>query len=205
VRLILASCALALACAPTAALQVAPQAVCAGRAIRLSWQGSSGGELSAEPPDAALGEVPDSGQKTVHPRATTTYRFRVGSLFSQATSEATVKVLAPPAQPTSVGAPSSDASAGCSPHALWVTAHVAPGSWDPRLRVATVRASDGRSYRVEHALQRAEIAAGEESEAFRDLPIPGAWRLETPLSAGESCGPAQPQTLSIDVTFVCAD
>lgn len=204
-RAVLASCALALACAPTAALKVAPDTVCAGRAVRLSWQGSGSGELTAEPADPALGDVPDSGQKSVHPKATTTYRFRVGGLFSHATSEATVKVLAPPAQPAPIGAPSSDASAGCSPHALWVTAHVAPGSWDSRLRVATVSAPDGRSYRVDHALQRAEIGAGEESEAFRDLPIHGAWRLETPLGAGEACGAALPQTLSIDVTFVCAD
>jgi hypothetical protein len=205
VRARLLFCALVLGCAPTAALRATPDAVCAGRAVRLTWQGSGSGELSADPADAALGDVPDSGQKSVHPKTTTTYRLRVGSAFSHATSEASVKVLSPPAQPTSIGAPSSDASAGCSPHALWVTAHVPPGTWDSHLRVATVSARDGRTYRVDHATLRAEIAAGEESEAFRDLPIQGAWRLETPLGAGEACGATQPQTLAIDVTFVCAD
>lgn len=201
----LAFCALALGCAPTAALHATPDAVCAGRAVRLTWQGSGSGELSAEPADAALGDVGESGQKTVHPKVTTTYRLRVGTGFSHAQSEASVKVLAPPAQPTSIGAPSSDASAGCSPHALWVTAHVPPGAWDSRLRVATVSARDGRAYRIDHATLRAEIAAGEESEAFRDLPIQGAWRLETPLAAGEACGCVAPQALAIELTFVCAD
>ena len=204
-RALLAALACALACAPTASLRATPDVVCAGRAVRLSWEGSGSGELSAEPADAALGDVPDSGQKTVHPRSTTTYRFRVSSLFSHAASDASVRVLAPPAKPTAIGAASSDASAGCSPHALWVTARVPPDAWDPHLRVATVSASDGRAYRVEHAAQRAEIAPGEESEAFRDLPIQGAWRLETPLRPGEACGPTQPAALSLDVTFVCAD
>jgi hypothetical protein len=173
--------------------------------VRLTWSGSGSGALSAEPADPALGDVPDSGTKTVHPAVTTSYRFRVSSLFSHVDAGAQVKVLSPPATPTAISAPSSDASAGCAPHALWVTARVAPDAWDAHLRVLEVRAGGGRAYRVDHAAQRAEIAAGESSDAFRDLPIAGAWRLETPLAPGEGCGGALPDALSVDVTFVCAD
>ncbi|HTO68739.1 MAG TPA: hypothetical protein VMR31_02675 [Myxococcota bacterium] len=199
------SALLGLGCAASAELRAAPERVCAGRGVRLNWQGSGSGRLSAEPADASLGDVPESGMKLVRPRESTTYRLTVSSLLGSASSEARVAVVAAPEKPTPVSAPTSDAGAGCSPKALWVTARVAPDAWDPHLRVATVASADGRTYTVDHALVRAEVVPGDASESFRDLPVAGAWRLESPLGPGESCGGAQPAALSVDVTFVCAE
>jgi hypothetical protein len=195
-----------LGCAATAELHAKPDNVCAGRAVRLTWDGSSSGELSAEPADASLGDVPESGQKTVHPKVTTTYRLKVSSGFSSQTSEAKVQVVTPPAGGSTIRGAVADEGSGCAPGKLWVTARVEPGAWDRRLRIDQVRSTDGRAYRVQHAAQTAESPADGASDALRDLPPAGAWRLETPLRAGETCGGATaPESLSIALTFVCAD
>jgi len=195
-----------LGCAPTAALRAKPDIVCAGRAVRLIWVGSGAGELSSEPPDESLGSVAESGAKTVRPKVTTTYRLRVSSLLASATSETSVKVLSVPEQGVSVRGDVTGESAGCAPGRIWVTARVAADAWDPRLRVNQVFSGDGRTYRVEHAAARAEVSPDAPSDALRDLPIAGAWRLETPLRPGEVCGDASaPQSLAVSVSFVCAD
>ena len=192
-------------CAPTAKLSANPPVVCAGRAVRLSWEGSSGGELSADPAAAELGEVAASGSKTVHPRSTTTYRFEVGSVLSRRTAGTTVRVLEVPEKPVRV-APSGSAADGvaCLGDRIRVTAHVPADAWDKRLRVDLVSASDGRSYRVSHQVARDEVGAAA-SAAFRDLPIAGAWTLETALHPGEDCGALAPDALAIDVSLICAD
>src|SRR5258707_13034345 len=84
---------LALGCAASATLHARPESVCAGRAVRLTWDGSGSGELSAQPPDPSLGKGAASGSKSVRPKATTTYRFRVGSLVSSQTSATTGRVI----------------------------------------------------------------------------------------------------------------
>lgn len=206
VRLVLGVSLFGLGCAATASLRASPEDVCAGRAVRLTWNGSHSGDITAEPAEAGLGEVAASGQKTVKPRVTTTYRFRVGSLLGSAMSEATVKVVSVPAEPTAIRGAAGDDGSGCAPGKTWVTARVAPGVWDTRLRVSLVESADGRDYRVEHAGRSAEVAAGAPSDALRDLPIAGAWRIETPLRAGERCGEsAQLESLAVNVRFVCAD
>ena len=174
--------------------------------MRLTWEGSSSGELSADPADASLGSVPDSGQKMVRPKVTTTYRLRVSSGFSSQTSEAKVQVLVPPPGGSVIRGVTADEGSGCAPGRLWVTARVEPGTWDSRLRIDQVSSTDGRAYRVQHAAQTAEVPADGASDALRDLPPAGAWRLETPLRAGETCsGEGTPDSLSIALTFVCAD
>jgi hypothetical protein len=195
-----------LGCAATAELHAKPDAVCAGRAVRLTWDGSSSGELSAEPADPSLGEVPASGQKTVHPKVTTTYRLRVSSGFASQTSETKVQVVTPPPGGAQIAGAISDEGGGCAPGKVWVTARVEPGSFDPRLRIDQVRSMDGRDYFVQHAAQTAEVKADTPSDGLRDLPPAGAWRIETPLRAGETCGGASsPELISIALSFVCAD
>ncbi|HTO54891.1 MAG TPA: hypothetical protein VMR50_16025 [Myxococcota bacterium] len=203
---ILLLAAVAVGCAPTAQLRVRPDSVCAGRSVQLTWEGSHSGELSADPADPSLGVVPESGQRKVRPKTTTTYRFRVSSLLAVASAEQTVKVLAPPATPAVIrGAPAEEGS-GCAPGRMWVTARVEPGAWDTRLRVDEIASADGRSYRVEHAAVQAEVTPDASTGALRDLPITGAWKLETPLRPGERCGEASaPESLSVSVTFLCAD
>jgi hypothetical protein len=197
---------LALGCAATATLRAKPDNVCAGRAVRLTWDGSHSGEISATPAEAGLGEVEASGQKTVKPRATTTYRFRAESLLSSATSEATVKVVEVPDKPAAIRGSAGDDGSGCSPGKLWVTARVPGDAWDSRLRVHLVSSSDGRAYRVQHAAREADVRPDAPSSALRDLPLAGAWRIETALRAGESCGDGSaPESLGVDVSFVCAD
>ena len=204
-RAVCLSALLVLGCAATAELRARPDLVCAGRAVRLSWDGSHSGEISADPADAALGEVEASGQKTVKPRTTTTYTFRSGSVFGSATSDATVKVVAVPEVPTEIRGGASDDGSGCSPSKLWVTARVPPGAWDPRLRVHLVESPDGRAYRVEHAARAGDVSPNAPADAFRDLPIGGAWRIETLLRPGEKCGDSAPESLAVNVSFVCAD
>jgi hypothetical protein len=204
----LAVCALSLGCAAKASLHASPNVVCAGRTVRLSWDGSREGEITADPPDAGIGDVAATGSKTVRPKVTTTWRFRVSTLLGHATSEASVKVLSAPEKPEKIGASvaDEDANAGCSPHALWVTANVPPDAWDSRLRVNTVASGDGREYLVKHSATSARIESGAPSDSFRDQPIAGAWRLESPLRRGEACNtPSLPRSLAIDVTFVCAE
>lgn len=194
-------------CAATASLHAKPETVCAGRAVRLSWDGSDSGEITAEPADAALGDVPASGVKTVRPKATTTYSFRVSSLLSSATSDSTVKVLAVPEKPATIRANLfEDEGAGCAPGRRWATARIAPGEFDPRLRVNLVWSADGLVHRVEHAGRSADVGLDAPSDALRDLPIAGAWRIETPNLPGERCGHAAgPAELAVNVSFVCAD
>jgi hypothetical protein len=193
-------------CVPTAQLRARPDSVCAGRAVRLTWEGSKSGELSAEPADPSLGDVPESGQRNVHPKTTTTYRFRVSTGLSAASAEQTVKVLAPPEQPALIRGASADDGSGCAPGKMWVTAHVAPGDWDSRLRIDQVRSADGRSYQIQHAAQQIEVTPSEPSDGLRDQPIAGAWKLETPLRPGEKCGEASaPESLAVNVSLICAD
>jgi hypothetical protein len=195
-----------LGCAATAVLHAKPESVCAGRAVRLTWEGSGSGELSAEPSDASLGAVPESGSKTVRPKATTTYRLRVGSALGSATSDTTVKVIAVPELPTPIQGSAADEGSGCAPGRMWVTAHVPVGEWDARLRVNLVASADGRAYKVEHAARAAELGVDTPSDELRDLPIAGAWRLETALRANEVCGESSaPTSLALNVTFVCAE
>jgi hypothetical protein len=197
---------LALGCAATASLRATPNVVCAGRTVRLAWEGSGSGELSADPADASLGSAAASGSKSVRPKATTTYRFHVSSLFGGKTSEARVAVVRAPEKPAPIGAAVDGEAAGCSPRSVWVTANVPPDAWDPRLRVNTVSSGDGRAYVVRHLVTSAEVPSGAPSDAFRDQPIAGAWRLETALGPGEACNsPAMPSSLAVQVSFVCAD
>lgn len=195
-----------LGCAATAELHAKPDTVCAGRGVRLTWDASSSGELSADPVDASLGSVADSGQKMVRPKVTTTYRLRVTSGFASRTAEAKVQVVTPPPGGSTIRGVTADEGSGCAPGKLWVTARVEPGTWDSRLRIDQVRSTDGRAYRVQHAAQTAEVPADGASDALRDLPPAGGWRLETPLRAGETCGgESAPDSLSVALTFVCAD
>ena len=68
-------------CAPAARLIANPNSVCAGRAVRLAWEGSAAGELTSEP---------------VHPKTTTTYRFEVGSVLAKRAAATRVRVLEVP-------------------------------------------------------------------------------------------------------------
>jgi hypothetical protein len=196
----------ALGCAATASLRATPNVICAGRTVRLAWDGSGSGDLSADPADASLGSAPATGSKSVRPKVTTTYRFRVSKLLNVKTSEASVKVLSVPEQPTAIGAAISDETADCAPGRVWVTARVPADAWDPRLRVNTVTSGDNRPYKVQHLITTADVAPGVPSDAFRDQPIAGAWKLETPLRPGEVCGGASlPPSLAIHVTLICAE
>jgi len=198
--------ALLLGCAATAALHAKPDRVCAGRAVRLTWEASGSGELSAEPADASLGPVEATGGKTVKPKTTTTYRLRVDSLFASVTSGTTVNVLAVPEQPTTIRGTGDEEGAGCAPGRMWVMARVPPDAWDPHLRVNLVASADGRAYRVAHDARSTELGVDTPSDELRDLPIAGAWHLETALRAGEVCGEASaPKSLAVNVTFVCAE
>jgi hypothetical protein len=197
---------LATACAPTASLRVAPETVCAGRNVRLTWEGSGPGELSASPADPALGSVGERGMKTAQPKVSTTYRLRVSTLLASATSETSVTVVSVPPQPAAIRASIADESSGCAPGRIWVTARVPADAWSPRLRVNQVFSADGRAYRIEHAAGVAQVTPDEPSNALSDLPVTGAWRLETPLRPGEICGEASaPESLAVNVSFVCAD
>ncbi|HTO09226.1 MAG TPA: hypothetical protein VMR86_19400 [Myxococcota bacterium] len=195
-------------CAATAEIRAKPDSICAGRAVRLTWDGSGSGQLTAEPADATLGpsDVAASGQKTVHPKVTTTYRLKVTSGYASKTGEALVKVVSAPRGDSTVRGAVSDEGSGCSPGKIWVTARVDPGTWDPRLRIDEVRSTDGRFYHVLHAAQMAEVGPDAPSYGLRDLPPAGAWKLETPLRPGEKCGEAgAPESLSVALTFICAD
>jgi hypothetical protein len=205
VRAICLSSLLAVGCA-TAALHAKPEIVCAGRTVRLTWDASGSGELGAEPADASLGDVAASGTRSVRPKATTTYHLRVGSPFSSVTSSTTVKVIAVPELPTPIRGAFADEGSGCAPGRIWVTARVPADAWDSRLRVNFVSSADGRAYRVEHAGRAAELGVDTPSDELRDLPISGAWKLETALRPGEVCGESSaPASLAVNVGFVCAD
>lgn len=197
-----------LGCAPTAKLSADPGVVCSGRAVRLSWAGSSAGELTAEPAssaDAGLGDVAASGSKTVHPRITTTYRFEVGSVIARRTAASTVRVLEIPKEPVRVAPSGADADGvACLGDRIRATAHVPADAADPRMRVDLVSAADGRTYQVSHQVARDRVGP-EVSAAFRDLPLAGAWTLETALRPGEDCGALAPESLSVQVSLICAD
>ena len=195
-------------CAPSAKLAANPIVVCPGRAVRLTWEGSSAGILTSEPasPESSgPGEVAASGSKTVHPRTSTTYRFEVGSVFAKSTAATTVRVPEIPKEPVRV-APSGGEEDGvaCLGDRIRATAHVPADAWEKRLRADLVSSSDGRSYQVSHQVVRDQVGP-EVSAAFRDLPLAGAWTLETALRPGEECGATPPESLSIRVSLICAD
>jgi hypothetical protein len=195
-------------CAPTAKLVANPTVVCPGRAVRLVWEGSSAGVLTSEPasPESSgPGEVAASGSRTVHPRTSTTYRLEVGSILAKSAAATTVRVPEAPTDGVRV-APSGGPEDGvaCLGDRIRATAHVPADAADARLRVDLVTSADGRSYHVSH--QVAQDAVGPEaSAAFRDLPLAGAWTLETALRPGEECGATPPESLSIRVSLICAD
>jgi hypothetical protein len=193
-------------CAPTAKISASPNAVCAGRAVRLSWEGSAAGELTSEPPsgaDSGLGDVPASGSKTVHPRTTTTYRLAVGSVLASRTVATEVRVLEVPKEPVRVGPTASEEDGvACLGDRIRATAHVPADAWDKRLRVDLVSSADGRTYRVVHQVARAEVGPDASAE-FRDLPLAGAWQLETALRPGEDCGALAPESLWVRVNQIC--
>jgi len=194
-------------CAPTAKISASPNAVCAGRAVRLSWEGSAAGALTSEPAStdsAGLGDVPASGSKTVHPRTTTTYRFEVGSVLASRAVTTEVRVLEVPKEPVRVAPGRDDDNVVCRGNRMAVAAHVPADAWDKRLRVDLVSSGDGRTYQVVHQVARDEVGPGA-SAAFRDLPLAGAWTLETELRPGEECGGTEPSSLSIQVSLICAD
>ena len=196
------------ACAPTAKISASPNAVCAGRAVRLSWEGSAAGELTSEPAStdsSGLGDVPASGSKTVHPRTTTTYRFEVGSVLAKRSVATEVRVLEVPKQPVRVAPTGGEADGvACLGDRIRATAHVPADAWDKRLRVDLVSSGDGRTYKVMHQVARADVGP-EASAEFRDLPLAGAWQLETALRPGEDCGALAPDSLSIRVSLICAE
>ena len=195
-------------CAPTAKISASPNAVCAGRAVRLSWEGSAAGELTSEPAspaDSGLGDVPATGSKTVHPRTTTIYRFEVGSVLATRAVATEVRVLEVPKEPVRVAPTASEEDGvACLGDRIRATAHVPADAWDKRLRVDLVSSGDGRTYKVVHQVARAEVGA-EASAEFRDLPLAGAWQLETALRPGEDCGALAPDSLSIRVSLICAE
>lgn len=193
------------ACAPSAKLSASPSVVCPGRAVRLTWEASSAGELTADPASADLGEVTASGSKTVRPRTTTNYQLSVGSVVARRTVGTTVRVLEVPKEPVRI-APNGGEEDGvaCLGDRMRATAHVAPGAWDKRLRVDLVSSADGRSYRVAHQIARDEVGP-QASAAFRDLPLAGAWQLETALRPDEDCGALAPESLAIQVSLICAE
>ena len=184
--------------APSAKLAANPTVVCPGRAVRLVWEGSSAGVLTSEPasPESSgPGEVGASGSKTVHPRTSTTYRFEVGSVFAKRAVATTVRVPEAPKDGVRV-APSGGAEDGveCLGDRIRATAHVPAASWDARLRVDVVTSADGRSYQVSHQVAR---RVGRGLGGLRDLPLAGAWTLETALRPGEDCGADPPGRSSI--------
>lgn len=192
-------------CAPTAKLSASPNAVCAGRAVRLSWEGSSAGDLTSDPASSDLGPVGSSGSKTVRPKTTTTYRFEVGSVLAKRVVATEVRVLEVPKEPVRVAPTGSEEDGvACLGDRIRATAHIPADAWDKRLRVDLVSAGDGRNYRVMHQVARAEVGP-EGSAEFRDLPLAGAWTLETTLRPGEECGSLAPDSLSIRVSLICAE
>jgi hypothetical protein len=195
-------------CAPAAKLVANPTVVCPGRAVRLTWEGSSAGVITSEPASpegSGLGEVAASGSRTVRPRTSTIYRFEVGSVFAKRTAATTVRVPEAPKEGVRI-APSGSAEDGvaCLGDRIRATAHVPADAWDARLRVDLVSSADGRSYQVSHQVARDRVGP-DASAAFRDLPLAGAWTLETALRPGEECGATPPESLSLQVSLICAD
>jgi hypothetical protein len=100
--------------APGAALSATPSVITSGQPVTLSWSTQAGTYLGAFIDHGVGRRAASSGQVTVYPTATTTYRLFVATAEGGATAEATVWVDEQPATIFADGFESGDLSAWSS-------------------------------------------------------------------------------------------
>lgn len=207
-RIVLLPLAFALlGCGPSInSFRAEPNVICKGSRSHLSWDASTSGTLSAQPPLEGIGAVSKASVAEVFPQEATTFRLDVQSAFGKTSREVSVDVRQAGSDAKPLGAPISDPSAKCdSVTGVSVTANAPANFWDSSLRVGSVGSRDGRAYHVEHGGKVAEIAPGSTTSAFAGQPVSGEWKLVTPLVSGEVCGKSGlPHNLMIDVFATCS-
>ena len=195
--LLLATCLSA--CASIQTFQAKPRNACGGDAVSVSWQASVPVELSAKPTLPGTGAMPPSGTATFTVAKSTRFVLTARGMFGEKTAEADIEV-APEVQTFgSFANCSSDERALTSVFSL--TNQLAP-----TFAVKSVRNAYPRELIVRKDDREARLAAGEASDALRDTPVLGKWRLDAPLAPGETCDAALRsvrQRLSVEVHLDC--
>jgi len=193
-------------CAPAIySFHVAPNRICAGDNVKLDWEASKAGAISAQPAQAGLGQVPATGTASVKPSSSVRFHLEVSNLWGKAARDNDVELLA--GRSLAIGNSVADPSASCEGSTLSVTALAPASAWSAQAVVGgvTTLAEDKHRYHVEHAGVKLDLAPGQLSQAFAGRPVAGPWALSLTLLDGEKCGtPTVPRNLGLQLVAACS-
>lgn len=195
------------ACSAHVEFQASAHYVCAGQPVRLTWNVTGVGTMTAKPPLTSLadGRVASEGQMTVAPIESTQIELRATRwLGSSTASVQTIHVVPgrPSAEPLTVSL--ADPSAGCADGRVWATVHAQKFATSVKVSVVATHPGDGRTYDVEHGGAHATLAPETTTATFAGLPVVGDWKVSSPLLPGEACGTSSlPRNLVVDVFAQC--
>jgi hypothetical protein len=186
-----------------------PNVACRSTPVRLTWGASSGGRIASTPSDPHGGQVGAEGSRLVAPQERTRYRLYAINTWGHAQVDIDVDVITGP-ESLSLATSTADPSMQCEDDngagsgTVSVTIDAPRTAWDPHLlaREVAIAPHVTRPYHVEHGNVAADLAPGAPSRAFAALPVQGAWRISTPLLAGESCQNL-PRSMLLDVVAAC--
>ena len=189
------------------AFTASPRHVCPGERVELSWSVTGSATMTVTPslPGAPNGPVPDDGNATIAPVASTRAQLYV-KRFLGAPASSIQDVDVNTARGTerlaaSLGDPS--AQPGCeSGNRVWATVHAR--NFAAAIKVGSVAAHPGdpRTYDVQHANLKVRVSPGAVSTQLAGVPIQGDWLLSATLAPGETCDKV-PNGLVVDVFTQC--
>jgi hypothetical protein len=193
-------------CAPAVySFHATPKRVCPGESVKLEWQASKPGTISAQPAQASPGQVPATGTASVVPTSSVRYHLEVSNFWGTAARDDEVELLA--ARSLAIGNSVADPSASCEGSTLSVTAVAPANAWSAQAVVGgiTTLTEDKHRYHVEHAGVKLDLTPGEVSQALAGKPVAGAWLLSLTLLDAEKCGtPTVPRNLGLQLVAACS-
>lgn len=192
-------------CAPSIyTFHAAPRRICSGDSVKLDWNASKAGTISAKPQQPTPGEVPAQGSASLIPTSSARFHLEVSNLWGSAGRDNDVEVLAGRSLP--VGQSVADPSATCAGGTLAVTALAPADAWSAQAVVGdvTTLSEDKHRYHIEHAGVKVDLSPGQVSQAFKGTKVAGTWALSLTLLDGEKCGtPTVPRNLGIQLVAAC--
>jgi hypothetical protein len=193
-------------CAPSIyAFHASPRRICSGDTVTLDWNASKAGTISAYPQQPTPGAVPARGTAALVPNSSARFHLEVSNLWGSAGRDNDVEVLA--GHSLAVGQSVADPSATCVDRTLQVIALAPADAWSTHAVVGgiTTLSEDKHRYHIEHAGVKVDLAPGDVSQAFKGMPVAGAWLLSLTLLDGEKCGTQTvPRNLGIQLVAACS-
>jgi hypothetical protein len=178
--------AAAIGCAEIAEYDVQPTRVCAGESVTLRWKATGAVTIDATPPLPGLGARPSEGSASVAVPQDTRFVLTAKRAFGSKQREWDVVAL-PNAAPKPFG---GLADCDDSARAATVSFALGPPQISEGLRALEVANPYDRTLVVSKDAVKATLAAKASTAAFAQAPARGAWTIEAPLGAGETCDQA---------------